>query len=293
MRLEYIFTKEPDLSAISTDGVIIKKTFVKNKAYFVTASSDGYSLDAAKKLSNVEKQINAIKPDQCIVDECSEYYNKALYPLTNSFERKLRQYLYIAKYVLDIDKSEKITDLEKLDLGKIYNLILTDEKFMGKIKSRVSNDMGISKGDLLALIDNTPENSIWSQLFPDSAKDVGKHFLEIKDIRNDVMHAHNIDYVRFIHSKNLLTKCNDELDKAIDELLNGKKKENTESVQEALARIVDVFSQQMTALNGLEGATRTLLEMEEKLPKLGLKPEIEEAIETFNRAIVNAYKDQI
>lgn len=119
MKFEYIFKTEPDISSIKAEGVDIKSTPVNDKVYFVTAFIDGNSEKAARKLSDIKKQIEDLKPDQCVVDESSEYFNRVLYPLTNRFERKLRQYLYTAKFLLDINDADKIVNLEKLDLGKI------------------------------------------------------------------------------------------------------------------------------------------------------------------------------
>ena len=65
------------------------------------------------------------------------------------------------------------------------------------------------------------ENTLWKQLFDNSYAEVADSFIEIKEIRNNVMHANNMDYYSYTKSKELLTKINQQLENIINELLKG------------------------------------------------------------------------
>ena len=69
-------------------------------------------------------------------------------------------------------------------------------------------------------IDSLSERTAWDILFGKSILTVIKdNFDLLKEYRNDVMHAHNINYDRFKAIKNLFFDVNLELEKQIDEIL--------------------------------------------------------------------------
>ena len=72
------------------------------------------------------------------------------------------------------------------------------------------------------------ENKLWTILLGDDcAKTLCESFSELRNYRNDVMHAHDIGYERFNAAQKLFKKVNNELDLAIGKLI-GAKEANTD-----------------------------------------------------------------
>ena len=156
--------------------------------------------------------------------ESAEYFNRALYPLINAFERKLRKLLYLTSSISgDEDVAKSINNLEKNTLGKIFDLLFTDPDFPKKVKHR-SNCQGefngrsvYSKSEIQEYIDGLGESVLWDTLFSSqSTLTLKSNYRSILDFRNKVMHAHNLDKHEFAKAKRLFGKVNKELDVEIE-----------------------------------------------------------------------------
>ncbi len=155
-----------------------------------------------------------------LINESSAYFNKVLFPYVNAFERKLRKLLYI-KVALNVndERAKKIDNLENMDLGEIFNIVFSDTKFVNQVKTQINKEMtwNFSKLEVIKAIENIDENTLWNHLMRDEKQtEIPQKFIEIKKYRNDVMHAHNIDYDTFCNAKELFININSQIDKEIE-----------------------------------------------------------------------------
>lgn len=226
MKLEYLIRKEKlSICNSKIDTVNKKKKMVKynqkiipnTELQYFCVEIIGDNKDNARILSDINDVI--LEDDEIIVvsNEASEYFNKTLFPLINAFERKLRKLLYLAT-ADNINYKDKIQMLEKKDLGKIFGILFVDEKFSQDIlKWMNSNKHLMSKDEILKYIKNHNEEALWSKLFSKSDDDILKeNYILVKTIRNDVMHAHNINYETYSIAKKLFEQLNEQLDNEID-----------------------------------------------------------------------------
>lgn len=103
-------------------------------------------------------------------------------------------------------------------MGTIFGMLFVDEKFtQDTLKWMNSNKHLMSKEEILKYIKDHDEESLWSELFSKSDDDILKeNYMLVKTIRNDVMHAHNINYETYSIAKKLFEQLNEQLDNQID-----------------------------------------------------------------------------
>jgi len=223
MKLEFLYIDESYKSILEEKGPTCYSEIKKDGLFIISYEETGYNDKAAKILSGTYQQFQKnLDPKKffTINNEAGEYFNQNLYPLCNKFERLLRQVLCIASVNSNNSKSLKsCKKLEKLNLIDIYNTFFTDPQFSESIKSLVQN-RNVTHKDLIGKLFEQ-ENTLWKQLFDNSYAEVADSFIEIKEIRNNVMHANNMDYYSYTKSKELLTKINQQLENIINELLKG------------------------------------------------------------------------
>ena len=227
----YLFNSDENkekIEALTVDDMSITFRNIDNTSLFIASFSLKMNgQDEAKKLSDINEAVmKLIPPPQTLVCESSEYFNKVLYPLINRIERKLRELLYLAASLSNNEKaSSSITTLEELDFGTIFNLLFIDSEFISKVKQRVNAEKSskfhgldkYTKSEISEYIEELEENSLWKILIGDSdVPSLQKSFRKVKDYRNDVMHAHNIDKITFGKAYYLFKKINEELDEAIE-----------------------------------------------------------------------------
>lgn len=158
-------------------------------------------------------------------------YLKLLNKIVNEFERKLRKLLYLASSLHGDENSQKvIVGLEEQELGNIFETLFSDAAFVKKAKETINKTLSwqFTRAELLDAINKLDENRLWTLLLGDDCVEtLCSSFSEIRNYRNDVMHAHNIDYEQFNKAHKLFKKVNTELDSAIGKLI-GAKETNTE-----------------------------------------------------------------
>ncbi|MBM7024097.1 hypothetical protein [Treponema sp. Marseille-Q4523] len=231
MRLQYLCSNEKDIATIrekyQPDVTITQRNEILTSIIEFNKNEDDE--DAAKSLSIIDTDIRSKYSSlQLIENDASAFFNKELYPLFNTFERDLRKVLYLAKALIGNDGSStqssvkevahKINNLELLDFGKLYILLFTSESFykdFTKKFEKLKSDSPYNKKQLEKLISDIPEHSLWAKLeyAKEIAPNITESFWEIKEYRNDVMHTHNIDYVKYQKIKNLMVTVNTELEK--------------------------------------------------------------------------------
>lgn len=216
MKIEYLYSDDSYKQKI--DGIEKNPgiTFSEEKAEKLNIfrfETKGNDENAAKVLSNLNDNIlNFFEKDKLIIleNEASSYFNKALYPQFNAFERSLRKLIFIASTKANLD-SDKVRRIEEFDFGEIYRFLFCSDDFIKVAKSEI-NKKPYSKNDMIKILQQIQEATLWSQLVKgDRANYIQEHFLEIIEYRNDVMHAHNINYEKYVKIKSLINHMNAKL----------------------------------------------------------------------------------
>lgn len=240
MNQEYLFIENSQKKSIEkyvntykSKGVIseIKKIEIRNNLsyWILKLSKNGNNLKTAKILSELhDKIIKTHKPEKTLTSECSAYFNKQLYPLINDFERKLRKYIYLSLTLGKIkekknkdNKEDKtfntLKNLEEKTFGEIFDALFTDLNFMNECKKAIiNNKCQFSKKDIIRIINELQENTLWTTLFTkNKALLFSDNYVKIKDYRNSIMHAHNINYKDYLNIKRIYKEINLLLDEEI------------------------------------------------------------------------------
>ena len=233
--------------------------------WIATFTIDGNNETNALLLSEIHENIENSFHCITLTNESSAYFNKALFPLINEFERKLRKYLYLVSERSDGgDGKENIKELESMDLGTLFTLIFTDPDFVLLTKKAINDkSWKFTKVEVLQSISAIEENTLWDKMMGiETVPTLRERFILLKDYRNDVMHAHDINAAIYRNTKQLYIKVNSELDKAINieittsdiSLDNGKKNgESNTSLTDAIAQ-----TKLATFMTGIEQLQKAL-----------------------------------
>ena len=234
MRNEYLFLSDENRQAVQDykpEKISVMIVDIENtKLWTVSYISDTNNKKGAGRLSDVDKELKKYSP-LVLSCESSAYYNKALYPLVNTLERKLRKLLYLAVSISgDADAKKNIKELETKDFGQIFDLLFIDQKFIKDLKMRVNADAKgnfngrdkFSKNEIMDYLLSLEENTLWDTILgPEDVPTLRKRFRDVQTYRNDVMHAHNIDKETYGKARYLFNQVNKELDNAITNLVGG------------------------------------------------------------------------
>lgn len=195
----------------------------------------GENESSANTLSVVHEYVAGHFDPIVLSNGCSAYYNKALYPPFNEFERKLRKLLYL-KSALSKDKkdSETIKDLESKDFGEIFTLLFSDAQFVLNVKKSVNDKTWqFTKDEILAALQHISENTLWDKLIGENAVPLLRSdFVKVKEYRNDIMHAHSMNSSSFSAAMKLIKKINEQLDIEIGKIIIEKEKPSKTQVGE-------------------------------------------------------------
>lgn len=229
---EYLFIQDDkaDLVKELDFGIEPVISFPKNldiEVSIIKYEIDKNNLAAAKKLSSIEQDILKIDDKLIILESgSSRYFNGILYPLVNDMERKLRKLLYLAAIHSNDSQTEIVRDIEMKDFGQIYKLLFVDYNFIKATKNIAKNgikgelDGGtFTKAEIINAIYSLKEVTTWDNILNEKAVPTLRNkFPLVKEYRNDVMHAHNIDFEKFKNAKELYRTINSELDKEINKI---------------------------------------------------------------------------
>lgn len=294
---EYLFASYKNKTNVEDFIVpekVIKEINVINNSecWTFSLSIDSENEDAAKLLDALNTQICEKYKPIVLSNECSAYFNKSLFPIANEFERKLRKLLYLASALQGDNESRNvISDLETKDLGEIFTALFTDANFVKNVKERVNQKTWqFTRTELLAAIEELKENTLWETLLGnDCVKTLCKRFVELRTYRNDVMHAHNIDYERFKTARSLFRKVNLELDSAIGKLI-GAKEQNAEvtlaGFNSALSSALAAMQSQVDK-SGLIVASETWKNIVSSQPVIS--PEVSKSLSQIGRFDLGEY----
>ncbi|MBR0200034.1 MAG: hypothetical protein IJQ42_07730 [Oscillospiraceae bacterium] len=190
--------------------------------WFVQFSVDGENEAIAKQLSEIDEHMRSTFHVSVLENGCSAYFGKRLYPLVSEFEYKLRKILYLTSALNRDGKTDGlISDLESKDFGQIFSLLFIDSSFMSKVKDEVKsrNRDYFSKADVLASIETIEEVKLWDSLVgKDAVPTLQKHFTEVRDYRNDVMHSQHLSWAQFREMLGMFKRMNKELNAALHKI---------------------------------------------------------------------------
>lgn len=234
MKNQYMFFSEQlfenfDISSFTKVDTCIPNTNIHIYGFETNAEENITVIDQAQKLDDLSQRMAVCYQDtfQIINSESSQYFCSQLYPLVVSFETKLRYALYVSRalfengsvnqqsFQYEVEKQKK--SIEEIDFGQIYDAIFTDNTFKSRLLKDYSSNL--TKAELIKRIQSLDENTVWHDIVGKEYDFIEKHFLEIKDYRNHVMHNHLISFVDYQAAVNVLEKANAELDRAIRDKL--------------------------------------------------------------------------
>ena len=256
---EYLFVGDEHKAEVEKYTYKTVKTEIydieNSDCWIATFSLDGENEKSANALSTVHEYIMSHFSPTVLSNGCSAYYNKALYPHFNEFERKLRKLLYL-KSALSKDKkdSETIKDLESKDFGEIFTLLFSDSKFVENVRKSVNaKTWQFTKDEILAALQHISENTLWDKLIGENSVPLLRSdFVKVKDFRNDIMHAHSMSSSSFSSAMKLIKKINEQLDVEIGKIIVEKEKSPETQVGED-------FNTAMTdAIKDMDAAKKTM-----------------------------------
>lgn len=220
---EYLFVsnnKLEEAKAYQPEGIKTTWTQMENtENWIVTYSISKESFENAKRLSDLNLFVTEHYNPTALVNDSAALYNKRLYPIVNEFERLLRKALYLKGSLHKGEKAvENLKDLETQEFGKLFDMLFTDDDFIKRVKERVnSKTWNYSKNEILDSIKGLTESTLWDLLFTEPHT-LSKRFVEIRQYRNAVMHAHNIDYETYEKAKDLFQSIIKELKSEISRI---------------------------------------------------------------------------
>lgn len=233
-------------------------------AWIICFSTESNSESAARELSTVDEWIRNNSSAKVLTNGCSAYFNRFLFPLINDFERDLRKLLYITSAIHKNETAtQNINALEEKDLGTIFGILFADAELTKQIK-KVLGDRNqiLTRADITRIIETCEESTVWNSLFGEaSVPTLRKRFLEVRESRNHVMHAHNIDYKTFVKIRTLYAKINSEIQEAIS-TFTGKKNSISPYFNESLHEAIESYS------NAIESSTSKYTQLKETISKI-------------------------
>ena len=114
----------------------------------------------------------------------------------------------------------------------IFELLFTDAEFVKSVRSKVNEKTcQFTKKEIVAVLHSIKDDTVWNNfLGTEAVTSLSENFLTVKNYRNDVMHAHNIDTETYREAKKLFSEINGQLDSEIDLII----KKAEESPEEPL-----------------------------------------------------------
>ena len=235
MIIEFLFTSKDYRNELEHYSVPPES----NKQIVDLQSSDGWIVCISRKgenensaiiLSNLRDEVCEKYQPVIITDGASAYFNKKLYPLANEFERKLRKLLYCASALhTDEQGVEAISNLEVMDLGTLFSMLFTDNDYVKQVRTYINRDLtsNFTRRQIVEKLADFEESVLWDRILGENCvKTLRDSFIQIKQWRNDVMHAHNISASTYQKAKQIFGQVNLELDSAINNMLREPPQQN-------------------------------------------------------------------
>lgn len=302
MKQEYLFVDDKYKSEIEqyTHKIVAKEilNIDGSDCWIATFFLKGENENTANILSEVNEYIIEHFSPTVLSSGCSAYYNKALYPLFNEFERKLRKLLYLKTALSKSEKDiETIKNVEKKDLGEIFEILFADKQFVTNVRKVINEKTWqFTKNEVLTTLQNIPEQTFWDDTIgADIVPLLKSDFMRVKSFRNDVMHAHNINSSAFRSARKLLKDVNEQLDMAIQNTIITKsgQKDFTTALNDAIKDIgISNALSNISSIFDLNGSllTSKLSEGVQQYTRLASSPEYQQVIGNLPQ-IIQTYKN--
>ena len=271
---EYLFTSDEHRNAVERYAPESCEKDIydidNSDCWIVTYSKEGTNENNAKILSSIHNYIvNNFHPI-VLSNECSAYYNKALYPHFNEFERKLRKLLYLKSALSqDAKSSVLITQRSTVDFGEIFTLLFSDTQFVQGTKTLVNNKTWqFTKDEILAAIEELSENTVWDNLIgKDAVPRLRSDFAKVKSFRNDIMHAHSMETARYNKAVNLIKEINKQLNAEIGNIIGTKEAFQGNSEQDFNAALGDAI-RNMDESQSIKSLQEQLIALQSSMPTI-------------------------
>lgn len=238
VKQEYLFvedTHKAEVESYKPENVRCSIQNIEDSSCWIAVyEASGENLPSAKILSKTNDYIMSKFNPTILTNESAAYFNKSLYPYFNEFERKLRKLLYLKSALQhDATDSQVIKELESKDLGTIFELLFTDAQFIKDVKKNINEkSWQFTRDELINTINNLSENTVWDSLIGHETISVLRSdFIRVKNYRNDVMHAHNMDAASYTSALGVIKKINDQLDDELNKLVKSPEKEEANDTQ--------------------------------------------------------------
>lgn len=238
MKQEYLFvedTHKAEVESYRPENVRCSIQNIEDSSCWIAVyEASGENLQSAKTLSKTNGYITSKFNPTILTNESAAYFNKSLYPYFNEFERKLRKLLYLKSALQhDATDSQVIKELESKDLGTIFELLFTDAQFIKDVKKNINEkSWQFTRDEIINTINQLSENTLWDSLIGHETISVLRSdFIRVKNYRNDVMHAHNMDAASYTSALGVIKKINDQLDDELNKLVKSPEKEEANDTQ--------------------------------------------------------------
>ncbi|MFI3307407.1 MAG: hypothetical protein R3Y21_02450 [Mycoplasmatota bacterium] len=277
---QYLVNGEKNIDNIFLEKIKVDKIkFEINKLtntdlVVITYECKNNDENMAQKMSEIHENLIKTKNIVILANESSQYFCKKLYPIINEFEMNLRKLLYLSSSIKNsVAGVENIKKLEEKDLGEIFELLFTDTNYNAKVKKEINNkSWKFTREEITSVFNEFEENTLWNKLLGENrVESLVKNFLKVKNIRNDVMHAHEITYEMFKMSKKLYTKINEEIENEINYIMKNKEKSLKKDIN------VENFNEKLTvalnfqeSLEKLQNEVKTLTLYDEIISKISV-----------------------
>lgn len=179
----------------------------------------------------------------------SEYYCNKLYPVLNTFERRIKNLIFLivtetygvewinTTVPEEIKKEMKSRGVPKNKLVEIalYEMTMSQledylfskwrevdaDLFLNQMLSK-SELENFEKEEIITKIENNRAKSLWERLFEDkiTIDNLQEILSSIRQFRNIVAHSKLLSYANFCIYKKSISKLNKDLDKAYDSIIN-------------------------------------------------------------------------
>ncbi len=231
--------------------------------FFVSYSIDGNTIGNARVLASLRDKLPLNKDVRVLRDEASGKFCELLYPHFCRFEKGLREAITVATCAEQGNFDEKrVVELEeKLTLETLYMALFVDSKFVKEARNLTKSSF--TRDQLIEMLGSLDESLLWNVLFSiDDMPTFRDRHIEIKDLRNDVMHYHKMDEATYEDAKALLKAVNNEIDDYLDKVRSdvsyprgkaGNARMAAQMINESYASMLEDIRSSLDA-SGLAGA---------------------------------------
>lgn len=150
------------------------------------------------------------------------------------------------------------------DLGQIFDFLFSNDEFINETKSQIKqlntddkskrSGRRLTKKELIELIENIEEKTIWNLLFAPNFSDsiLPSIYNDIQKYRNDIMHIHIIDYSDYVKIQRLYIKGIKDLDRQLDKgIVIVDTKENVDALANSFGYVKEFLHSSMGLFNPL------------------------------------------